>query len=227
MAGQWIDINTTRDGKFRGYLAVPASGAGPGIVLCQEIFGINAYIREVADYYAEEGYVVLAPDLFWRLDKEVDLGYTEAEWKKAFDFLQRFDLDKGMDDITAAVRTLRTRPEVAGKVGALGFCLGGRLAYLAAARSGVDCAVGYYGVTIEKFLAEASRIKVPMVLHFASEDKYAPPEAVEKIRNTFSGRNDIEIYSYPGVDHAFARTGGMHYDRPAAMMAHSRSIALF
>ena len=227
MAGQWIEIKAADGGKFRGYLAVPASGKGPGIVLCQEIFGINPYIREVADYYAEEGYVVLAPDLFWRLEKNVDLGYTEEEWKKAFDFLQRFDLDKGMEDITAAVRTLRTRPEVAGKVGALGFCLGGRLAYLAAARSGVDCAVGYYGVTIEKYLSEAAKIKVPMVLHFASEDKYAPPEAVEHIKNAFKGRNDVEIYIYQGVDHAFARTGGMHYDRPASMMAHSRSIALF
>jgi carboxymethylenebutenolidase len=227
MAGQWIEIKAADGGKFRGYLAVPASGKGPGIVLCQEIFGINAYIREVADYYAEEGYVVLAPDLFWRLEKDVDLGYTEAEWKKAFDFLQRFDIDKGMEDITAAVRTLRTRPEVAGKVGALGFCLGGRLAYLAASRSGVDCAVGYYGVTIEKYLNEAARIKVPMVLHFASEDKYAPPEAVEKIKGAFKGRNDVEIYVYQGVDHAFSRTGGMHYDRPASMMAHSRSIALF
>ena len=227
MAGQWIEIKAADGGKFRGYLAVPASGKGPGIVLCQEIFGINPYIREVADYYAEEGYVVLAPDLFWRLEKNVDLGYTEEEWKKAFDFLQRFDLDKGMEDITAAVRTLRTRPEVAGKVGALGFCLGGRLAYLAAARAGVDCAVGYYGVTIEKYLNEAAKIKVPMVLHFASEDKYAPPEAVEQIKNAFKGRNDVEIYIYQGVDHAFARTGGMHYDRPASMMAHSRSIALF
>jgi carboxymethylenebutenolidase len=227
ITGQWIEIKAADGGKFRGYLATPASGKGPGIVLCQEIFGINAYIREVADYYAEEGYVVLAPDLFWRLEKDVDLGYSEEEWKKAFDFLQRFDIDKGMDDITAAVRTLRTRPEVAGKVGALGFCLGGRLAYLAAARSGVDCAVGYYGVTIEKYLNEAAKIKVPMVLHFASEDKYAPPEAVEKIKNAFKGRNDVEIYIYQGVDHAFARTGGMHYDRPASMMAHSRSIALF
>ena len=227
MTGQWIEIKTADGGKFRGYLAVPAAGRGPGIVLCQEIFGINAYIREVADYYAEEGYVVLAPDLFWRLGKDVDLGYSEEEWKKAFDFLQRFDIDKGMEDITAAVRTLRARPEVAGKVGALGFCLGGRLAYLAAARCGVDCAVGYYGVTIEKYLNEAARIKVPMVLHFASEDKYAPPEAVEKIRKAFKGRNEVEIYMYQGVDHAFARTGGMHYDRPASMMAHSRSIALF
>src|SRR4026207_575883 len=194
MAGQWIDIKTAQEGTFRGYLSIPASGKGPGIVLCQEIFGINAYIREVADYYAEEGYVVLAPDLFWRMQKDVDLGYSEDEWKKAFDFLQRFDLDKGMEDITAAVRTLRTRPEVAGKVGALGFCLGGRLAYLAAARSGVDCAVGYYGVTIDQYLKEAARIKGPMVLHFAANDKYAPPETIEKVKAAFQARPEIEIY---------------------------------
>jgi carboxymethylenebutenolidase len=225
--GQWIEIKANDGGKFRGYLAVPKSGKGPGIVLCQEIFGINAYIRETADYYAEEGYVVLAPDLFWRIDKDVDLGYTEADWKKAFEYFQKFDTDKGMEDITAAVKTLRARPEFAGKVGALGFCLGGRLAYLAAARSGVDCAVGYYGVTIDQYLGEASKIKVPVVLHFAAQDKYAPPEAVDKIKAAFKDDPGVEIYVYPGVDHAFARTGGMHYDRPAHMMAHSRSIALF
>ena len=165
-------------------------------MLCQEIFGINAYVREVADYYAEEGYVVLAPDLFWRLEKDVDLGYTEADWKKAFDFFQRFDLDKGMDDITAAVKTLRARPEVAGKVGALGFCLGGKLAYLAAARSGVDVAVGYYGVGIEGSLNEPP--KCPLVLHFAEKDKFVPPEAVEKIKAALKDRDDVEIYVYPG-----------------------------
>ena len=110
MTGQWIEIKAGDGVTFRAYLAIPKSGKGPGIVLCQEIFGINAYIREVADYYAEEGYVVLAPDLFWRLEKDVELGYTEADFKRAFDFFGRFDTDKGMDDITAAVRTLRTRP---------------------------------------------------------------------------------------------------------------------
>jgi len=108
MAGQWIEIKAADGGKFRGYLAVPASGKGPGIVLCQEIFGINPYIREVADYYAEEGYVVLAPDLFWRLEKDVDLGYTETEWKKAFDLLQRFDVDKGMDVASIPIKGWKT-----------------------------------------------------------------------------------------------------------------------
>ncbi len=227
MPGQWIDIPAADGGKFRGYLAVPASGKGPGIVLCQEIFGINTYIREVADYYAEEGYVVLAPDLFWRIKPGIELGYSEADWKQAFELFQKFDTDKGMNDITAAVRVLRTRDETIGKVGALGFCLGGRLAYLAAARSGVDCAVSYYGVTIDQYLKEAPKIKVPMALHFAAQDQYAPMEKVEQIRAAFKDRDDVEFHVYPGVDHAFARPASPHYHKPSALMAHHRSIALF
>ena len=111
MAGQFIELIAADGGRFRGYLTVPRSGRGPGIVLCQEIFGINAYIKEVAEYYAEEGYVVLAPDLFWRMEKHVDLGYTPEEWQKAFDFFQRFDVDQGMKDIASAVTTLRGRPQ--------------------------------------------------------------------------------------------------------------------
>ena len=225
MAGKFIQIAAHDGGTFRGYLALPRGGKGPGIVLCQEIFGINAYVREVADYYAEEGYVVLAPDLFWRMEKDVDLGYTPEEWQKAFGFFQNFDIDLGIKDIASSVKALRAMPDVTGKVGALGFCLGGKLAYLAAARAGVDCAVGYYGVGIEGALDE--KINVPLVLHIASEDQFVPKAAQEQIRQHFKDRAEVEIYTYPGMDHAFARTGGDHYDKPAAMMAHSRSIALF
>jgi carboxymethylenebutenolidase len=227
VAGQWVEIRADGGATFRGYLATPASGKGPGLVLCQEIFGINDYIRDVADYYAEEGYVVLAPDLFWRIKPGIELGYSEADQKQAFELYGKFDTDKGMQDVTSAVRTLRTRDEVVGKVGALGFCLGGRLAYLAAARSGVDCAVSYYGVTIDEYLSEARKINVPMVLHFAAEDQFAPMEKVEKIRTAFADRDDVEIYIYPGVEHAFARPASQHYHKPSALMAHHRSIALF
>src|SRR5258708_1988575 len=182
-------------------------------------------MREVAEYYAEEGYVVLVPDLFWRLEPGIDI--DDSQMEKAFALYQKFDVAKSVDDITASVAALKALPEMKGKVGALGFCLGGKLAYLAAAHSGVDCAVSYYGVGIEQDLALAPKIKCPLVMHFASEDKYAPPEAVEKIRAAFKGRSDVEIYIYPGVDHAFSRTGGHAFDKPAALMAHSRSIALF
>ena len=227
MAGTWIEINAADGGKFKAYKAVPKSGKGPGIVLCQEIFGVNAYIREVADYYAEEGYVVVAPDLFWRIEPGIELGYSDTDWQKAFELFGKFDTDRGMSDITATVAALRAMPEVAGKVGALGFCLGGRLAFLAAARSGVDCAVGYYGVTIDQYLGEAAAVKVPLALHFAAEDKYAPMETVDRIRAAFKGRHDVEIHVYPGVDHAFARPPSPHYHKPSALMAHHRSIALF
>ena len=105
MAGTWIDINAADGGKFKAYVAVPKGGQGPGIILCQEIFGINGFIREVADYYAEEGYTVVAPDLFWRIQPGIELGYTEQDWQKAFELFQKFDTDKGMGDITATVKS--------------------------------------------------------------------------------------------------------------------------
>ena len=225
--GSFIEITAADGGRFKAYMAVPKSGKGPGIVLCQEIFGINAYVRETADLYAEEGYVVLAPDLFWRMQPNVDMGYSPEEWQKAFEFFQKFDVDAGLKDITATVSALRGRPECTGKVGALGHCLGGKLAYLAAARSGVDCAVGYYGVGIEGNLNEKDKIRCPMVLHFAAEDKYCPLATAEQIKAAFANRPEVEIYIYPGVDHAFARTHGDHYHKPSANLAHSRSIALF
>src|SRR6478609_5760283 len=123
MPGQYIDMKAADgSGSFRGYLALPAAGSGPGLVIAQEIFGINKTMRDVADDYADEGYVVLVPDIFWRQEPHVDLGYTEADWQRAFGFFQGFDEAKGMDDIQVAITTLRARPEVSNKkVGVLGF----------------------------------------------------------------------------------------------------------
>ncbi|CAN5920988.1 dienelactone hydrolase family protein [soil metagenome] len=225
MAGQYIDMKAgDGSGSFRGYLALPAGGSGPGLVLAQEIFGINSTMREVADYYAEEGYVVLVPDIFWRQEPNVELGYTEADWQRAFGFFQGFDEAKGMEDIQTAISTLRATPEVTGKVGVLGFCLGGKLAYLAACRTDADVAVGYYGVGIDAALGEADKVKSPLVLHIAELDKFCPPEARDKIVQTLKGRPNITLYVYPGMDHAFARLGGEHYDKASALMAHERTI---
>ena len=231
MAGQSIDMKAADgSGSFRGYLATPASGSGPGLVLAQEIFGINATMREVADAYAEEGYVVLVPDLFWRQQPNVELGYTPEDWQRAFGFYQGFDEAKGMDDMQTAITTLRARPEVAGakvgaKVGVLGFCLGGKLAYLSACRTDADVVVGYYGVGIEAALAEADHITCPLLLHIAELDKFCPPEARAQIVAALSGRAGITLHVYPGMDHAFARVGGEHFHRPSALLAHERSIA--
>ena len=225
MTGATISVPARDGGNFKAYLATPEKGSGPGIVLLQEIFGINQYIRDVADSYAEEGYVVLAPDLFWRLEPGVEL--DESDFEKAFALYQKFDVPKAVEDIVATVAALRARPGCKGKIGALGFCLGGKLAYLAAAEAGVDCAVGYYGVAIEQQLDLVPKIKCPLVLQFAAEDKFVPAAAVAEIRKAFAGRGNVDIHVYPGVDHAFARPGGHAWNKPATLMAHSRSIALF
>src|ERR1700675_4144449 len=191
MAGTWIDIG----GGMTGYLAVPAGGTGPGIVLLQEIFGVNAHMRDVADLWAEEGYVVLAPDLFHAMEQRVELGYDGADLEKALGFYQRFDPDHAVHDIVASVAVLRARPECTGKVGAIGFCLGGKLAWLAAARAGVDAAVSYYGVGIEASLAELATIQCPVTLHFGDTDKFVPENARAAIAEAVKGR-DVEIFVY-------------------------------
>ncbi|SCK24763.1 carboxymethylenebutenolidase [Variovorax sp. HW608] len=213
-------------GEFGAYLAVPAGGKGPGIVLAQEIFGVNKTMRQVADYYAEEGYVVLVPDLFWRQEPGVEL--DESQFDRALALYQGFDEARGVHDIQAALGALRACPEFAGGAGVLGFCLGGKLAYLAACRTDADVAIGYYGVGIEQALGEADRLNgKPLVLHIAEKDGFCPPEAREAILKALGGRAGVELYVYPGVDHAFARVDGAHYDKPAALMAHQRSIAAF
>ena len=119
MAGRYITVKAKDGGSFKAYLATPEKGSGPGIVLLQEIFGINAYIRSVADYYAEEGYVVLAPDLFWRIEPGIELGFTDDDWKKAFAYREKFNVDKSVEDIGATIAALRALPECKGKIGAL------------------------------------------------------------------------------------------------------------
>jgi carboxymethylenebutenolidase len=227
MAGTWIDIPSSDGKSFQGYLAVPEAGFGPGIILLQEIFGVNHTMRDVADYYAEEGYVVLVPDLFWRFEPHIELGYDEADFGKAFGYFQTFDVDQSIRDTADAIKVLRERPEQAGNVGALGFCLGGKLAFLTAARTDVDCAVCYYGVGLEGALDEVASISCPMVFHFAELDKFAPEEARNQVMAAFADRDDVEFYVYPGCDHAFAAVERESFDKPASLMAHSRSIALF
>src|SRR3989442_5162332 len=148
------------DGEdFEAYLALPASGYGPGIVVLQEIFGVNEYLRNVCDWYAAHGFVAICPDLFWRQRPGVELtDQTEAGWQKAFELYQGLDKAKAVEDSAAAVEFLRQHPACSGRVGAVGFCLGGNLAYLLSVRFKPDCAVGYYGVSIEKNLNEANNL---------------------------------------------------------------------
>ena len=224
----YIEIASADGGSFNAYLATPASGNGPGLVVIQEIFGINPAMRSIADAYAAQGYVALVPDLFWRQQPGVELNdRSQADWAKAFEFYQSFDEAMGVQDLIAALNQLRELSYCTGKVGTVGFCLGGKMAYLMAARSDADCNVSYYGVTIEQNLDESNNIQKPLLMHIAEQDKFVSPEVQEQIKNTLSGNPAIAIHSYPGVDHAFARIGGEPYVAEAAELANNRTIELF
>jgi carboxymethylenebutenolidase len=227
MAAKQISISGP-DGAFAGYLATPATERGPGIVVIQEIFGVNEVMRDICDDLASHGYFALAPDLFWRLEPGVQLtDKTDAEWKRAFDLMGRFDIDKGMTDIQATIDTLKARPGCTGKIGAVGYCLGGQLAFLAATRTNADASVGYYGVSIQNRLNEAANIKKPLMLHIAAKDEFTPPEAQKKIQDGLEKNPLVTLHVYPEMDHAFARVGGAHYDKACADLANGRSATFF
>jgi len=221
-------------GSFSGYLALPAAvqtGAGhaqikaPGVILIQEIFGVNANMRAWCDHYAKLGFVALCPDLFWRQKPGVQLtDKTEAEWKQAFAYLQGFNIDKGVEDLDSAQAYLRQHPACTGKVGNIGFCLGGRLATLMATRTSADASVSYYGVGLENQVGEFPNIKKPLLLHVAELDKYTPPEAREILRLAVEKTPLATLHVYQGMDHAFARIGGEHYNAEAAQLANERTL---
>src|SRR5690349_5882467 len=147
-----IKINSIDNGEFNAYMALPASGYGPGIVVLQEIFGVNQYLRDVADWYAAHGFVALVPDLFWRIQPGIELTDKGDDWKKAIELYQKIDEKKAVEDSAAALEFLRKHSSCSGRAGAVGFCMGGKLAYLLSVRYKPDCAVGYYGVGIEQSL---------------------------------------------------------------------------
>lgn len=226
MAGSWVKIGAPGGGSFEGYFSVPASGSGPGLVMVQEIFGVNASIRHLADLFAAQGFTVLAPDVFWRLEPRVELPFDEAGMKRAQELHKAFDYEQGVGDIGAAVAALRKQPQCKGPVAVSGYCLGGTFAYLAAARLPVDGAVAYYGTRIHNYLGEADRPRCPLLLHFGELDHAVPPEALAKIRDALAGKANVQIHAYPGAKHAFANPlRPANYNEAAAQLANQRTFA--
>ena len=226
--GRRIDIKAHDGGSFSAYLAEPAGGKGPGILVIQEIFGVNKVMRDICDGLAAKGYVALCPDLFWRQEPGVDItDQSKAEWDKAFALFGGFNLDNGVEDLKSTLAVLRGLPGCSGKVGTVGYCLGGRLAFLMACRSDVDAAVAYYGVMLADHLGEVGKIKKPLLMHCATEDKFVPKEAQAKVKTAVAGNPNVTLYEYQGNDHAFARIGGEHYDQAAADLANGRSADFF
>jgi carboxymethylenebutenolidase len=222
---QWIRIKAEDGGEYEAYLSLPPSGKGPGLVLFQEIFGVNRHIRAVADQYALDGFVVLAPDVFWRQAPRLELGYTGPEVEQGRGLVTGVKPAQLLADIGTSVKALRARPELTGKVGAFGYCMGGRLAYFAAAIAGVDAASCFYGGGIHDNLDKAAAITCPIQFHFGERDTIIPMAAVEKVKAAVAGKR-AEVFVY-AADHGFNCWERGSYEPRAAALAHARTVAHF
>lgn len=224
-----IDI-ATLDGNasFSAYRADPANRTRAAIIVIQEIFGVNAGIRRKCDVLAEDGYLVLAPDLFWRISPGVELDPdVEPEFQRALGLMGQFDQDQGIRDIEATIHTARTLLGDGGKVGVVGYCLGGRLAFMTAARTDIDASVGYYGVGIDQLLREKHAIAHPVMLHIPEEDHFVDKAAQAAMHNGLDDHPKVTLHDYPGEDHGFATEFGTRRSDESAQLADRRTAAFF
>ena len=221
-----VVIRTAGDRRMKGLVAdaPEEKGPKPALILLQEIFGINRSMRNTAQLFAEEGYLVIVPDLFWRIEEGIDLGYGEEDVAKAMALFQQFDIPTGLDDIAATIAAARALPNCNGSVAVLGFCLGGTLAVASATLEGIDASVAYYPVALDK-LPLAQPFRCPLTMHFGGADPYCPPDALAAIRARFAG-SGVKIYEYPGASHAFYNADRAEYASAAAKTSHTRSLEL-
>ncbi|MGY2736641.1 dienelactone hydrolase family protein [Sphingomonas sp. UYP23] len=214
----------TPDGDFAAYRAVPTAASAPAVVVLHEVFGVNADMRETCDTLAAQGFLAICPDLFWRQRPGVDLDVrSEADWQTGLALYQAYDRDLGVADVAAVVRAAATLTGSSGKVGVLGYCLGGLMTFLAAARTHVDAAVAYHGADTEKYLGEATAITAPMLLHLAAEDEFMPENARTAIAAALVTHANVQVFTYEGCHHAFSRHNGAHFDAKAAALANQRT----
>jgi carboxymethylenebutenolidase len=211
-------------GQFDALVVEPATKPAGAVVLIQEIFGVNDAMRATAAQVAELGFFAVVPDLFWRLEPSVNItDKTDAEWQKAFALMNAFDQAKGVEDLKATLAAARTLPGANGRAGTMGYCLGGRLAFMMATQSDADVNISYYGVGIDGLLDGLKNVRKPLLLHIAKLDTYVSPEAQAKITAGTQGNELIRTFSYANADHAFARVNGIHYQALAATIANGRS----
>ena len=223
--GEMVTITAGGNSAVEAYLAKPAgAGPWPGLVILSEVYNVNHWVREVADGYAEQGYLCLAPDLYWRQEPGRYLQYTPEDQQVARSLGFAMDLDAFTGDMTDYVRTLTDRADCTGNVGSVGYCLGGKLVYLAAARGLIEAGVGYYAVQLDQFLQEAKTLVKPLMLHFAELDTHVPQETVAAVKDALAGKADVEVFDYEGADHGFNRFGYPPYHPEAAEIAVERSL---
>lgn len=215
------------DASFGAYIAAPAGTPRGAIIVIQEIFGVNPGIRQKCDKLAAEGWLAVAPDLFWRLEPGISLDPdVQAEFTQALDWMVQFDQDAGIRDIEATIHHIRRTLGV-NKVGCVGYCLGGRLAYMTAARTDIDASVGYYGVGIDGLLGEKHAIAHPLMLHIPTADGFVPPETQAAMHTALDDHPRVTLHDYEGLDHGFATETGLRRNEEAATLADSRTAAFF
>ena len=213
-----------RDGAFSAYIARPKTLPAPAVVVLHEVFGVNADIRKTCDELAEQGFIGVAPDLFWRQEPEVDLSVTsELDWQHGLRLYQAYDRDAGARDVKDTANVVAKLPECIGRVAVLGYCLGGLMTFLTAARYGVDAAVVYHGGDTEKYLDEVNGLDAPLLMHLAEEDEFISKPAQAEIKAALAKKPNATVCSYPGQNHAFARHNGAHYNAAAAALANGRT----
>jgi carboxymethylenebutenolidase len=213
------------DGAFAAYIARPKTVPAPAVVVLQELFGVNADIRKTCDELAEQGFLAVAPDLFWRQEPGVDLNVTsEADWQHGLRLYSAYDRDAGVRDMKDTIDAARSLPECNGKVALLGYCLGALMVFMPAVRNdGIDAAVWYHGADTEKYLGEVDGLNAPLLMHLAEEDEFISKAAQAEIKAALGKKPNTAVYSYPGQNHAFSRHHGAHYNAAAAALANGRT----
>jgi carboxymethylenebutenolidase len=212
------------DGAFSAYIARPKALPAPAVVVLHEVFGVNADIRKTSDELADQGFIAVAPELFWRQEPGVDLSVTsEPDWQHGLRLYLAYDRDAGARDVKDTADVAAKLPECTGRVAVLGYCLGGLMTFLTAARYAVDAAVVYHGGDTEKYLGEIDGLNAPLVMHLAEEDEFISKSAQAAIKTALASKPSATVYSYPGQHHAFARHNGAHYDAAAAALANGRT----
>lgn len=214
---------TASDGlRFKANFSMPSGTGRAGVVVMHHIFGVNAEIRGITDSLAQDGYLAVSPDLYWRVQPGQELD-PRVDFERAIKLERALDYAQVIDDLNAIVDALRAHPACNGRVASLGYCLGGCLAVLMAARGRTDCDVGYFPVRAEEYLDDAAKVKKPLLMHFPEMDDHVAPEARQAVKAALQGR--AEIYSYADANHGFTREGGKYYHAVAAKLAAERTSA--
>jgi carboxymethylenebutenolidase len=228
---EFVNIPAEQGQTFEAWLALPPAGRFPGprpaLVVLPEIYNVNEWARGVARRYADEGFVVLVPDLFWRLEPGQYLPYTPESQQKGRDLYARLDVETSVRDIDSALSWLRARPDSNGKVGVVGFCLGGQLAFLAGVGATPDAIVSFYGTDLGRFLDRVPQLNVPALLHFGETDVRVPASIAADIDRHKQPEQDLVTVVYPGAPHGFSRIGYEPYHEQADARARELTLALF